>query len=101
MGEISSQYSDIMILTAEDPRGEDVGKIMDEIADGVKKEKSQIIKIPERYEAIEAAINMAKKDDVVLITGKAHEKSMNIKGQEEVWDEYEVINKALSSRFKK
>ncbi len=101
MGEISSQYADIMILTAEDPRGEDVGKINDEIASGVKERKSQIIKIPDREEAIIAAIKMSKKGDVVLITGKAHEKSINYFGKEEPWDEYQTVEKALSTRPKK
>lgn len=101
MGEISSQYADIMILTAEDPRGESVGKISDEIASGVKEKKSQIIKIPDREEAIIAAIKMSKKGDVVLITGKAQEKSINYSGKEEPWDEYQAVGKALSTRFKK
>ncbi|OGH41488.1 MAG: hypothetical protein A2965_00310, partial [Candidatus Levybacteria bacterium RIFCSPLOWO2_01_FULL_40_96] len=96
MGEISSQYSDIMVLTAEDPRGEDVAKIMDEIALGIKQKKSEIIKIPDRKEAIQAAIHMAGKDDLVIITGKAHEKSMNYTGREESWDEYKVVMDAIS-----
>ncbi|MBI2621960.1 MAG: UDP-N-acetylmuramoyl-L-alanyl-D-glutamate--2,6-diaminopimelate ligase [Candidatus Levybacteria bacterium] len=98
MGEISSQYSDIMILTAEDPRGESVGKISDEIAGGVKERKSEIIKIPDRREAIQAAVNMAGKDDLVIITGKSHEKSMNYTGREEPWDEYETVLNAISLR---
>ena len=98
MGEISSQYSDIMILTAEDPRGENVAKISDEIARGVKEKKSEIIKIPDRIEAIQAAINMVGKDDLVIITGKAHEKSMNYTGKEEPWDEYATVLDAISMR---
>lgn len=98
MGEISSQYADIMILTAEDPRGENVSKISDEIAGGIKENKSEIIKIPDRRGAIQAAINMAGKDDLVLITGKAHEKSINYTGREEPWDEYEAVREAISVR---
>lgn len=98
MGEISSQYSDIMVLTAEDPRGENVGKISDEIERGVKEKKSEIISIPDRREAIQAAINMADKEDLVIITGKAHEKSINYTGREEPWDEYETVREAISVR---
>ncbi len=99
MGETSSQYSDIMILTAEDPRGEDVSKISDEIASGIKEKKVEIIKIPDRTEAIQAAINMAKKGDLILTTGKAHEKSMNLTGKEEnPWDEFQVVRGAIANR---
>ena len=99
MGEISSQYADIIILTAEDPRGENVSKISDEISSGIKEKKAEIIKIPDRAEAIQAAVNMARRDDLVLITGKSHEKSMNVNGREELpWDEYQVVVQALAQR---
>lgn len=99
MGEIASQYADIIVLTAEDPRGESASKISDEIASGIKEKKVEIIKIPDRREAIQAAINMAKKGDLVITTGKSHEKSMNLDGKTETaWDEYEVVSEALKNR---
>lgn len=98
MGEISSQFSDIIVLTAEDPRGESINKISREIEAGIKNKKCQIIKIPDRKEAIQTAINMAEKDDIVLVTGKAHEKSMNLDGKEIAWNEYEEIDRALTNR---
>lgn len=99
MGEISSRYADIIILTAEDPRGESVSKISNDISSGIKEKKAEIIKIPNRQEAIQAAINMAKSGDLVLITGKAHEKSMNVDGKsEDPWNEYDVVMQALSSK---
>jgi UDP-N-acetylmuramoyl-L-alanyl-D-glutamate--2,6-diaminopimelate ligase len=98
LGEISSQYCDILVLTAEDPRKEDVNKIIAEIEVGVKKEQCEVIRIPDRKEAIEAAIQMAKKNDLVLITGKAQEESMNLGQDEEPWDEFEVVESALESR---
>ncbi len=95
LGEISSQYCDILILTAEDPREEDVNKIIAEIEVGIKKDKCEVIKIPDRKEAIQAAIQMAKKDDLVLITGKAQEASMNYGKGEESWDEFAIVEQAL------
>ena len=95
MGEISSQYADIMILTAEDPRGEGVESINKEIESGIKKKKSEIVNIVDRKEAIGAAIRMASRGDLVLITGKAHEKSINYTGKEEPWDEYQVVEDSL------
>jgi UDP-N-acetylmuramoyl-L-alanyl-D-glutamate--2,6-diaminopimelate ligase len=98
LGEIASQYSDILVLTAEDPRVEDVNKIIAEIEVGIRKEQCEVIRIPDRKEAIEAAIQMAKKDDLVLITGKAQEASMNLGHLEEPWDEFETVDEALDIR---
>ena len=98
LGEISSQYSDILVLTAEDPRNEDVNKIIAEIEVGIKKEKADVIRIPDRKEAIEAAVQMAKNDDLVLITGKAQEGSMTVDKREEPWDEFAVVDRALQNR---
>lgn len=99
LGEISSDYSDILILTAEDPRKEDVNKIIEEIESGVKKERCEVIRIPDRKEAIQTAIKIAKKDDLVLFTGKAQESSMNYGKGEEPWDEFAAVKEALKTRF--
>jgi len=98
LGEISSQYCNILVLTAEDPRKEDVNKIIAEIEVGIKKDKCEVIRIPDRREAIDAAIQMAKTNDLVLITGKAQEGSMNYSNVEEPWDEFAVVENALKNR---
>ncbi len=103
MGEISGEYSDIIILTSEDPRSESVSKIINDIMSGIQNselrtQNETLIGIPNRQDAINKAISMAKKGDVVLITGKAHEKSMNYGHGEEPWDEYEAVEKALALR---
>jgi len=100
LGEVSSQYCDILILTAEDPRTEDVNTIITEIETGIKKGKCEVIRIPDRKEAIQAAIQMAKKNDLVLITGKSQESSMNYGKGEEPWDEYKMVEEALKAREK-
>lgn len=98
LGEISSQYCDILVLTAEDPRSEDVNKIIAEIEVGIKREQAEVIRVPDRKEAIEAGIQMAKKDDLVLITGKAQEGSMTYAQKELPWDEFAVVDQALKNR---
>lgn len=98
LGEISSQYCDILVLTAEDPRSEEVNKIIAEIEVGIKKEQAEVIRIPDRKEAIEAAVQMAQKDDLVLITGKAQEGSMTTDREELPWDEFAVVDEALKNR---
>lgn len=98
MGETSSKHVDILFLTAEDPRSEDVNKIIDEIASGVKRKDAKVFKLPNRKNAIEAAIEMAGKGDLVVITGKAHEKSMTYGNKDLPWDEYKVIEDAIKTR---
>jgi UDP-N-acetylmuramoyl-L-alanyl-D-glutamate--2,6-diaminopimelate ligase len=103
MGKIAGQYADKIILTAEDPRGEDVEKINAEIFEGIqstpKGYEREYHSVPDRKEAIEKAINLAQKDDTIIITGKGHEKSMNLNGREELpWDEKKVTQSILKKR---
>ena len=96
MGKISSQYADVIYLTAEDPRGEKVSKINAEIRSGVEK-KAQIFEIESRKEAIEKAILTARKGDTVIVTGKGHEKSMNLGNGEMPWSDRNAILDVLNS----
>ncbi len=114
MGEIAAKLADYTILTAEDPRTEDVRVIIEEIAQGclkagmmeadkrdkdlknLKKGKKYFWRIADRQEAINFAIrNLAEKEDVVLFCGKGHEKSMCYGKVEYPWDEKQAIYKAL------
>jgi len=94
MGEISSKYADYIILTEEDYRTEDPQKICQQIAAGIKINRHYEV-IINRYQAIKKAIGMAKKGDVVVLTGKAHEKSLCRGKREYPWNEHEVVRKAL------
>lgn len=94
MGTISAKYADVIILTAEDPRSENLDKIISEIETGIK--KLEPLKIPDRQEAINTAVSMARKGDLVLITGKGHEKSMNLGKGEVFWSEHEAVRKAIN-----
>lgn len=98
MGRISSDFSNIIILTAEDPRREKVKNITDEILSGIKNPVTQIFRIINRQKAIDKAIEIARLGDLILLTGKAHEKSINLGHGEEPWDEYEAVKKALEKR---
>lgn len=71
MGNIASEKSDYVIFTSDNPRTEDPQKIMDDIIKGVKKDNYEIVL--DRPKAIEKALDMIKKDDIVLILGKGHE----------------------------
>jgi len=113
MGKISAKYSDIMILTSEDPRDEPIEQIFANIESGFKNSKFEFqnfeqyqdknsqngqkvfFKIPDRKEAIRFAIKLAKKGDIVLLTGKGHEKSINYGKGEEPWDETQTAKEAV------
>lgn len=99
MGKISSAYADTIILTAEDPRSENVDEIISEIEKGIasKFNKKQILKIPDRKKAISKGIELAEKGDIVLLTGKGHELSMNYGKGEEPWSEHEIVKEALKA----
>ena len=95
MGKISSELSDISIFTAEDPRYEETNEIIKQMRDRVKNKKAIIYKIPDRFEAIKYAINIAKKGDILAICGKGHEKSMNFNGIETPWSDEKSVLKIL------
>lgn len=88
-GEIADKYADIVILTEEDPRLEDNLNIMRDIALGIhnKVENENLFLISNRLEAIEKALSIANKDDVVLLLGKGHEGSILRKEGKTLYDE--------------
>lgn len=114
MGDIATRLADYAILTAEDPRSEDVFDIMDQIAQGCLKAGAQelspemiynvhstpaFFRIPDRQEAINFAIQkLAKAKDLVVVTGKGHERSMCYGKKEYPWSDYEAVRWALKSR---
>lgn len=94
MGKASAEFADHIILTEEDYRNEDVNKICKEIASGIGSSKPYEVE-PDRGVAIEKAIKMAKKHDIVVCTGKSHETSLARNGTEHAWDEYKAVEQAV------
>lgn len=97
MGQVADALADIIILTAEDPRGESVKEIASEISKGIKGKvagKSLFI-VEDRQQAIDLATRLASKNDVVGIFGKGHEKTMCYGKRETPWDEFEAAKKAI------
>ena len=91
MGEISGKIAEYTILCEDNPRTEDANKIIAEIEEGVKKTKGKYEIIFDREKAIEAAIKMATKNDIVVITGKGHEKYQDRNGVKYPLDEKAII----------
>lgn len=70
MGAIAEKYSDVAIVTSDNPRTEDPHRIIEDILEGIKDSHTVI---EDRKEAIEYACRIAGKDDIVVIAGKGHE----------------------------
>ncbi|MEG1819316.1 MAG: UDP-N-acetylmuramoyl-L-alanyl-D-glutamate--2,6-diaminopimelate ligase [Oscillospiraceae bacterium] len=83
MGEISAMYSDIVVVTSDNPRTENPGEIIQDILVGMQKVKCIVKVVENRAEAIEYALNIAKPNDIVLLAGKGHE-NYQIIGTEKV-----------------
>lgn len=118
MGEISTRLADISVFTAEDPRNENVNKIIAQMVRGAEKtasvelerfiginklnKKHAFLRIPERGEAISVAIQeIASKRDTIVVCGKGHEKSMAYNGIEYPWSDQEAVMIALKGSVKK
>lgn len=100
MGEIAQKLSNIVIVTALDPRGK-LEKINEQIREGAEKagakEGINFFEIEDRKEAIGFALEkLARKGDVLGIFGKGHETSMNLDGKKDIpWSDREVIKNIL------
>ena len=96
MGKISQKLSDTCIVTSDNPRTEDPKLIIDDILDGLDKENRNYKVIIDRKEAIEEAIKIAKKDDVVIIAGKGHENYQIIGKNKHHFDDKEIARDCLA-----
>jgi UDP-N-acetylmuramoyl-L-alanyl-D-glutamate--2,6-diaminopimelate ligase len=97
MGQVSGRLADYTVITAEDPRTEDVEDISAEIASGVRQFAGDdtFCLISDRAAAIQFAVNMAGPGDVVAAFGKGHERSMCYGEIEHPWSDQEAMAQAL------
>lgn len=98
MGRIAGEYSDLAIITSDNPRTEDPLKIISEIEVGVKATETNYLAISDRREAIRKAVTDAKANDVVIIAGKGHENYQIIGNEKFHFDDREVALEALKVR---
>tara|TARA_Y100001970_G_C14259267_1_gene878367 strand:+ start:15388 stop:16929 length:1542 start_codon:yes stop_codon:yes gene_type:complete len=89
MGSIAEKYSDKVVITSDNPRNEDPKRIINDILLGVAGKNNIIVEV-DRIKAIEIAINLASKDDIVLIAGKGHEDYQVLKGITIEMDDREI-----------
>ncbi|HXQ96401.1 MAG TPA: UDP-N-acetylmuramoyl-L-alanyl-D-glutamate--2,6-diaminopimelate ligase [Candidatus Acidoferrales bacterium] len=91
MGRVAAERCRLVVLTDEDPRGEDRERIIDEIAVGAeevgKVRDRDLLLIPDRTSAIRVAFQQARPGDVVLLAGKGHESTIEMADGSHPWDE--------------
>jgi len=99
MGRIAAELADVVVLTAEDPRTEDLDEIIASSAVAAeaagKREGVDLFRVPDRGEAILRACQLAQPGDVVIACGKGHEQSMCFGTIEYPWDDREAMRRAL------
>jgi UDP-N-acetylmuramoyl-L-alanyl-D-glutamate--2,6-diaminopimelate ligase len=107
MGEVAAKYADVTILTAEDPRSEELKTINDHIEEGWRKaatkqkslirfdDPTQNVKV--REDAIRKALDIANEGDLVIVCGKSHEKSLCFGNTEYPWNDIEMVKKLLAN----
>lgn len=98
MGKVAGNYSDYCVVTSDNPRTENPESILDQIEVGIVETGCKYIKMVDRKEAIEHAIDVAKEDDVILIAGKGHE-NYQILGHEKIhFDDAEIVKEYLGEK---
>jgi UDP-N-acetylmuramoyl-L-alanyl-D-glutamate--2,6-diaminopimelate ligase len=100
MGRIAGARCRLVVITNEDPRGEDAMAIIDEIAAGAEAaasrgESAEVLLIADRRAAIEAALGRARPGDCVLLAGKGHEQTIIMSDGPVPWDERSEAIRAL------
>ena len=91
MGEIGVRLADFAIITSDNPRTEDPLAIIDDILKGVDGSMGPYVVVPERRTAIRYAMDIAKKDDIIVLAGKGHETYQEIHGVKYHLDEREEV----------
>jgi UDP-N-acetylmuramoyl-L-alanyl-D-glutamate--2,6-diaminopimelate ligase len=100
MGEISGRLADFSVVTAEDPRTENLELINEAIVEGIRQSGAgrRYAVIPDRTEAIQLAVDIAQPGDVVAAFGKGHELSMCFGTTEYPWSDQNAMRAALQRR---
>lgn len=97
MGEIAGRIADYSIVTSDNPRTEDPEKIIDDIEVGISKTKGKYEIIVDRKKAIERAINMANKNDIIILAGKGHEPYQEINKVKYPFDERVIVKEIINN----
>jgi UDP-N-acetylmuramoyl-L-alanyl-D-glutamate--2,6-diaminopimelate ligase len=91
MGGVVAELADVAIVTSDNPRSEDPEKIIDQILEGMRDGRAEVVVEPDRRAAIRRALRIAERGDAVLIAGKGHEAWQRLRGREIPFDDRQVV----------
>jgi UDP-N-acetylmuramoyl-L-alanyl-D-glutamate--2,6-diaminopimelate ligase len=98
MGQAAGAGSDVVVLTSDNPRGEDPAAIIGQVLPGLSDTPAAVIVEPDRRHAIELALAQARQGDLVLLAGKGHEKTQTIGDQVIPFDDVAIAKQVLLAR---
>ena len=98
MGRIGTELADKAIITSDNPRTEDPEAIIADITPGADQAGKAYEVVVDRREAIRHAMEIAKKDDIIVLAGKGHETYQEIMGVKHHMDEREIVAEILEEK---
>jgi len=95
MGHIAGEYADFVIVTSDNPASEDPQKIIDTVALAVAEKNKNYSTVLKRWDAIDYAVTLPQKGDVLVLAGKGHEKQETMAKENLYYNEWETVEKAV------
>ena len=94
MGRSAERWSDLVVVTSDNPRDEEPERIIEDILKGIE-DRARVIVEPDRKRAIERAVNLAREGDIVAVLGKGHEDYQEVKGVKYPFSDSQVLREFL------
>ncbi len=100
MGEVAGRLADVLVVSDDNPRSEDPGRIRAEILAGVDDDAlAEVHEVAGRRAAIALAVSMAGEGDTVLVAGKGHESGQEVAGVVHPFDDREVLRDLVAQQL--
>ena len=96
MAQVACKWADQIILTSDNPRGEDPKAIIEDMRKGLNaSQKKKVLTLEDRQEAIKLGVTLCVEGDILLVAGKGHEKYQEIKGERFPFDDMAILKEHL------
>jgi UDP-N-acetylmuramoyl-L-alanyl-D-glutamate--2,6-diaminopimelate ligase len=101
MGDAAARGADVLVVTDDNPRSEDPAVVRDGVLAGARgvpeDERSEVIEVAGRSDAITEAVRLARPGDAVAVLGKGHEQGQEVAGVVQPFDDRVVLAEALTA----
>jgi UDP-N-acetylmuramoyl-L-alanyl-D-glutamate--2,6-diaminopimelate ligase len=102
MGEVAARLADVLVVTDDNPRGEEPAAIRSELLAGARSvppaQRAEVEEVGDRRAAIRRAVRLARAGDTVLVAGKGHETGQEVAGVVHPFDDRVVLREELAAR---